>query len=399
MTRRLRTRRSPDRLYSSQSSSASSAEMPLRVMLGWDGMCRVLLRRRSDGRVLYRPGRGGPASPFWGSSGVVVQTAARVCPRVADGYGPGWRGPQSFETSREHDMARRSRFGEAALLMGAAALAAGVLLKRDKVAGLLPSGSGGGTETTPGPAPVPAPANYDAPGPVANTATPVPAPEPAVRPEGGGIDEAAEEAAAAAEAANIGGPVSDYAAIDDPTLSADEAERPLVEAGEGTAEGREQAEAALADAAQPSAPGMSDYERQIDEAIDAAAEPSAGEHPEPLAPTHPGPGDAEARAAEAAAAADLAAQGATPQPTAGGPTDTAPEPATVPAAPDIPAAPSDTTAGGPADTTAPPLEPPSPSAPEAAPDTITGGPADTAPPVEPPTPPAPEAAPPRPAPP
>ena len=34
-------------------------------------------------------------------------------------------------------MARRGRFGKAALLMGAAAVAAGVLLKRDKVTALL----------------------------------------------------------------------------------------------------------------------------------------------------------------------------------------------------------------------------------------------------------------------
>ena len=88
---------------------------------------------------------------------------------------------------------------------------------------------------------------------MANTATPVPAPEPLVRDEDGAIDEAAEEAAAAAEAANIGGPVSDYAGIQEPRLAADEADRPLVEAGEGSSEGQEQAEAALADAAAPTA--------------------------------------------------------------------------------------------------------------------------------------------------
>ena len=129
-------------------------------------------------------------------------------------------------------MARRGKFGKAALLMGAAAMAAGVLLKRDKVAGLLSPGSRDGPEPSWTAAPAPAPANYDAPGPVANPSTPVPAPDPFVREEDGSIDEQAEEAAAAAEAANIGGQVSDYAGVQDPDLGADEADRPLVEAGD-----------------------------------------------------------------------------------------------------------------------------------------------------------------------
>jgi hypothetical protein len=161
------------------------------------------------------------------------------------------------------------------LLFGAAVVAAGVLLKRDKVAGLLP----GRGQTYSPPAPhTPGPSNYDAPGPVANTATPVPAPEPQ-RPEP--IDEAAEEAAAAAEAANIGGVVSDYAgpAGDEP---ADESYRPLAEAGQGEAEGQEQAEAELRAAAEPT-DGMSDEQRQIEEAIDQAANPLAGEQIEGLA--------------------------------------------------------------------------------------------------------------------
>ena len=171
----------------------------------------------------------------------------------------------------------RGKFGKAALLLGAAAVAAGVLLKRDKVAGLLPSRSQSGTQDTGwAPSPAPAPSNYDAPGPVANTATPVPAPDAQVLDEDGHIDEQAEEAAAAAEAANIGGQVSDYAGIGEPSISADEAERPLVEAGEGSSEGQEQAEAALADAAGPS-DGVSDYERQIDDAIEEAGQPFAGE--------------------------------------------------------------------------------------------------------------------------
>ena len=98
--------------------------------------------------------------------------------------------------------------------------------------------------------PRPGPSNYDAPGPVANTATPVPAPEPS---SPAAIDEAAEEAAAAAEAANIGGAVSDYAGPAD--LPATEAERPLAEAGEGEAEGQEQAELDLETAARADGAG------------------------------------------------------------------------------------------------------------------------------------------------
>jgi hypothetical protein len=147
-----------------------------------------------------------------------------------------------------------------------------VLLKRDKVAGLLPGR--GQTYEPPAPAP-PGPSNYDAPGPVANTATPVPAPEP-YQPET--IDEQAEEDAAAAEAANIGGSVSDYAGPAGEV--ADESERPLAEAGEGEAEGEEQAEFDLQRAAEPTAPGMSDEQRQIEDAIEAAENPAVGETPE-----------------------------------------------------------------------------------------------------------------------
>src|SRR5215213_10316485 len=72
---------------------------------------------------------------------------------------------------------RRSR--AKALLLGgaAAAIAAGALFKRDKVAGLLPSGGESAGPQSWTPAPTAGPSNYDAPGPVANTATPVPAPE------------------------------------------------------------------------------------------------------------------------------------------------------------------------------------------------------------------------------
>ena len=179
-------------------------------------------------------------------------------------------------------MARSSRRGKL-LLLGAAVVAAGVYFKRDKVAGMLP---GRGQTYEP---PAPGPSNYDAPGPVANTATPVPAPESH---QPGPVDEAAEEAAAAAEAANIGGSVSDYAGPSD--LPATEAERPVAEAGGGEAEGQEQAELDLREAAGPTAPGISDSERQIDEAIDQAANPLAGEQLEDVRPADDPRGDAEA---------------------------------------------------------------------------------------------------------
>jgi hypothetical protein len=107
-----------------------------------------------------------------------------------------------------------------------------------------------------------------------------PAPDPHGEPPAT-IDEAAEEAAAAAEAAAIGGTTSDYAGLE-PGEPADEAYRPLAEAGQGEAEGEEQAEAALADNATYRDAGMSDVERQIDDAIEQAGQPHAGETPEPL---------------------------------------------------------------------------------------------------------------------
>jgi hypothetical protein len=172
---------------------------------------------------------------------------------------------------------RRSR--GTLLAVGGAVAAVGVaaLLKRDKVAGLLPSRSGEPERPTPAP---PQPSNYDAPGPVANTATPIPAPDPqGTRPA---VDEAAEEAAAAAEAAAIGGTASDYAGQELGEI-AGEAERPLAEAGQGESEGQEQAEAALADNATYRDAGASDAERQIGDAIAEAGQPRSGETPEPLA--------------------------------------------------------------------------------------------------------------------
>ena len=174
------------------------------------------------------------------------------------------------------------------LLLGAAVVAAGIFLKRDKVAGLLPS------RTEPYEPPAPGPSNYDAPGPVANTATPVPAPEPREEPPAA-IDERAEEDAAAAEAAAIGGTSSDYAGSE-AGETADEAERPLAEAGEGEAEGQEQAEAELAANAEYRDRGLSDAERQIEDTIEDAGRPSAGETPEPLASEDLGPASREADA-------------------------------------------------------------------------------------------------------
>ena len=183
------------------------------------------------------------------------------------------------------------------LLIGGAVAAAGAaaFLKRDRVAGLLPSRSGEPAPPAPTPAP-PQPSNYDAPGPVANTATPIPAPDPQEKPPAA-IDESAEEAAAAAEAAAIGGTVSDYAG---PELGerADEAQRPLAEAGEGESEGEEQAEAALADNATYRDAGMTDTERQIDDTIEQAGQPQTGETPETVAEPDEGPAAAETDAQE-----------------------------------------------------------------------------------------------------
>jgi hypothetical protein len=174
----------------------------------------------------------------------------------------------------------RSPFRNRLLLIGGAVAAVGVaaLLKRDKVAGLLPSRS---SEPEPVSFVPPQPSNYDVRGPVANTATPIPAPDPHGEPPAT-IDEAAEESAAAAEAGAIGGVSSDYAGPE-PGEPADETQRPLAEAGEGEAEGREQAEAELTDNASYRDAGMSDAERQIDDTIEQADQPQTGETPEPLA--------------------------------------------------------------------------------------------------------------------
>ena len=185
-------------------------------------------------------------------------------------------------------MSRRNRmFTARTLVLGglAAAAAAAALKNRAKVAGLIgarssepePYSPPSSTTSPTAPAPATAPpvvSNYDAPGPPENTATPVPAPEPVVHE--GGIDEESEEAAAAAEAANIGGATPEYAPS---TIgeTVDEEDRPLEEAGEGISEGQEQAEGDLADNAEPAAGDAIEAERQIDDVIEAHDDSTSGE--------------------------------------------------------------------------------------------------------------------------
>ncbi len=121
---------------------------------------------------------------------------------------------------------RKRRPGRKSLLIGgvAATAAAALLFKRDKVTALLPGGRGDEPAPPQPPYTPPPVSNYDASGPVANTATAVPVPPAYEEPT---IDEAAEEAAAAAEAANIGGTVSDYAGPDGEYAT--DAEAPLAE--------------------------------------------------------------------------------------------------------------------------------------------------------------------------
>src|SRR6478735_2642340 len=165
---------------------------------------------------------------------------------------------------------------------GIAAALAALLFKRDAVRGLLP---GGETESAPAePAYTPPPvSNYDAAGPVSNTATAVPVPPAFEQPA---IDEAAEEAAAAAEAANIGGVVSDYEGPEGETASDEEI--PVLEAGEGEAEGQEQTEAELREAAEFSGEGLSPEQAQIEDTIEQAGNPAEGEQVEPVTPPRDG---------------------------------------------------------------------------------------------------------------
>src|SRR3954471_16653356 len=184
-----------------------------------------------------------------------------------------------------HSRRRRRPGAKVFLIGGAVAAAAGVLLaKREQVAALLPGRADQPAPSPPEPQAAPPISNYDVSGPVENTATRVPTPPPYEPPA---IDEAAEEAAAAAEAANIGGPTPEYAGLEygEP---ATEAERPLMEAGEGESEGQEQTEAELEENAEP-ADGMSDAEHQIDDAIEAQSNPLGGETVEPVRPDEPRP--------------------------------------------------------------------------------------------------------------
>jgi hypothetical protein len=225
-------------------------------------------------------------------------------------------------------MSRRNRiFNARTLVLGglAVAAAAGALKNRHKVAGLIgarssapepypsPSTAPVGTPSVvhDEPAPPPTVSNYDAPGPPANTATPVPAPEPLVRGDHG-IDEAAEEAAAAREAANIGfttGTPPQYAS-DDLHETADEAHRPVEEAGGGIAEGFEQAEAELVDNAEPAAGDPLEGERQLEDVIEATDDPFSGERAESLTLTDPGPVDDDAGEPGVSTAAHIHVEGA-----------------------------------------------------------------------------------------
>ena len=217
----------------------------------------------------------------------------------------------------------RSSFRRFLLVGGAlAAVAAGAYVKRERMRELLPGGSSPEPYSPPAP---PAQSNYDAPGPPANTATPVPAPDPVVVPDPARsdpveeqaiqaddpqaveaavddaaadaavdepglqaapepIDEAAEEQAAAAEAAAIGGSPGEEYVGSEPGEPITEAERPLAEAGEGVSEGQEQAEAELEENATVG-DGVSDAERQIEDTIEAASNPAVGETPEGPTPT------------------------------------------------------------------------------------------------------------------
>jgi hypothetical protein len=218
------------------------------------------------------------------------------------------------------------------VLGGLVAAAAGAALKnRKRLSGLF--GGGGSTPQAlpspaqaqpgqaanePGPAPAPPVSNADVAGPPTNTATHVPAPEPFVHEPAGGIDEAAEEAAAAAEAANIGGGIPEYPGLEHGEL-ADEAERPLEEAGEGESEGLELAEFELADNAEPAAGDPLEGGRQIDDVIAEQDDPTSGEQFLDDQTLHGDPPTAsELEAAAEGAEDDPPAGPRTPEPQPGG---------------------------------------------------------------------------------
>jgi hypothetical protein len=253
-------------------------------------------------------------------------------------------------------------FSPRTLVLGglAAAAAAAALKKRTGGRRLLGRGDPGpapapseapvGTAANvPGPAPAPPVANVDVPGPPANTATPVPAPEPEVHEPTGGIDELAEEQAAAAEAANIGGGPIDYPGTE-PGELADEETAPLIEAGEGEAEGQEVTEFELQDYAEPAAGDPIEGGRQIEDVIEQQDDPTAGEAvpADQSTRSEPEPADAAAGAATPADA-QLAIPDA-PPPAA----DARIDDDVAPAAPGTPEpAPGDTLAAGTVDDGAP----------------------------------------------
>jgi len=132
---------------------------------------------------------------------------------------------------------------------GVIAGAAGFLLRRrGRDAPRSGAGSPGGAGFPGG---SPGVANYDTGGPPSDTATPVQVVDASAEPLG--IDEDAEVEAAAAEAANIGGPEIDYANAE-PDMAAGDAQ------------------------VQP-----------IGETIDQAGDPSVGERPDPAKPPSGGP--------------------------------------------------------------------------------------------------------------
>jgi hypothetical protein len=182
------------------------------------------------------------------------------------------------------------------LALGGAALVAagGALFRRRRAQARLGSPAPapstapeGARAAEPPAAPAPAIANADAAGPPENTSTAVPAParetaahegqQAGVLDDTGGIDEDAEEAAAAAEARNIGGPAPEYVENDGSGDDIDEAERALIEGGGGESEGEELAELDLIENAEDDFDDKSDAERQLDETIEAQDDPFSGE--------------------------------------------------------------------------------------------------------------------------
>ena len=174
-------------------------------------------------------------------------------------------------------MARSPRRRGKLLLLRAVAFGA-VVLKRDKVAGLLPGR--GETYAPPADPPRPGPSNYDAPGPVANTATPVPAPEPqqpeADRRGGRGGCRGRRGGQHRRHGERLRGPGR-------PAGHRGRAPARRGRRGRSRRPGAGRSRPARRPR-EPTAPGMSDSERQIDDAIEQAANPLAGEQIEAVKP-------------------------------------------------------------------------------------------------------------------